>query len=140
MVRTDEKKLNSILCNLIKNAIKYTDKGSIQFGCKQVWTDGTSMLQFYVSDTGIGIPKGKWKAIFNRFEQADLENRKAYEGSGLGLTIAKNLVELLGGKIWLKSEVDTGTTFFFSIPNVSSSEIRDPLILETKQIQQNKIN
>jgi len=134
IVRTDDNKLHSILSNLLKNAMKYTDEGSINFGCKQVWREGSSMLQFYVSDTGIGIPKNKWTAVFKRFEQADLENRKAYEGSGLGLTIAKNLVELLGGEIWLESEENTGTTFFFTIPNVLTSEYQDPLVIDTKQI------
>lgn len=111
-VRTDKIKLESVLTNLIKNAIKFTHEGSIVFGCERK----NNTLVFSVQDTGIGIPKEKHEVIFDRFNQADLNITKPYEGSGLGLSIAKAYAELLGGKVWLESEVGKGTTFWFSLP------------------------
>jgi PAS domain S-box-containing protein len=110
-IKTDPNKLDSILSNLIKNAIKFTDKGKIEFGC----SIKENKLKFYISDTGIGIQKNKHQTIFNRFEQADTNDIRSYHGSGLGLAIAKAYVELLGGKIWLKSSPGRGSTFFFTI-------------------------
>ncbi len=112
VVMTDNQKLNGILTNLIRNAIKFTDKGSIDFGYK---VKGR-FLEFYVKDTGIGIPENCQETIFNRFEQVDNKDTRAYEGSGLGLSISKAYVEMLGGKIWLISEKGIGTEFKFTIP------------------------
>ena len=114
VVETDQEKLNGVLVNLIKNAIKYTDQGEIEMGCRLV--DYT--LYFFVKDTGIGIEEKHRKIIFDRFAQADISLSKPYEGAGLGLSIAKAYVEMLGGKIWLQSEPEEGTQFFFSIPFV----------------------
>lgn len=111
-VLTDRNKLDSILTNIIKNAIKYTESGKITIGCL---AKGNT-IEFYIKDTGIGIPLNKFQSIFNRFEQADSEDKKALEGSGLGLSIAKSYVEMLGGKIWVESEKGKGSTFFFTIP------------------------
>ena len=108
----DHEKVAAILSNLLKNAIKYTNKGQISFGYEIV----ENMIQFYVKDTGIGINKSRQKAVFDRFVQEDLTITKAYEGSGLGLSISKGFVELMGGKIWLKSERDAGSEFYFRIP------------------------
>lgn len=126
---TDREKINSILSNLIKNAIKYCDVGTIEFGYKVinpfVKTSATQEtqpeLEFYVRDTGIGIPKTRQKAIFDRFVQADIEDKKALQGAGLGLSIAKAFVEMLGGKIRVESNpenasVDEGSVFYFTIP------------------------
>ncbi|WP_346858594.1 response regulator [uncultured Draconibacterium sp.] len=114
---TDKNKFSSILSNLIKNAIKFTDKGFIEIGGikKQQY------FEFYVKDTGIGIPKKRIDAIFNRFEQADIDDVRAFEGSGLGLAIAKSYVELLGGKIWVESAINEGSTFYFTIPSVAEN-------------------
>ncbi|QIA07113.1 PAS domain S-box protein [Draconibacterium halophilum] len=114
--KSDKEKLNSILINLIKNAIKYTPHGSIKIGYSILESDGQSLLKFYVKDTGIGIQKDRQNAIFNRFEQADIEDRHVYEGSGLGLAISKAYVNMLGGKIWMESEKGVGSTFYFTIP------------------------
>ena len=115
---TDRNKFDSILTNLVKNAIKYTDKGSIAFGCEIVETShDLSLLQFYVKDTGIGIPKDRQEAIFERFIQADIQDIMARQGAGLGLSIAKAFVEMLGGRIWVESEVGEGSTFYFALPN-----------------------
>ncbi len=122
---TDSNKLYSILTNLVKNAIKYTDKGSIEFGCERVETrHALSLLQFYVKDTGIGIPKDRQEAIFERFIQADIKDIQARQGAGLGLSIAKAFVEMLGGRIWVDSEVGVGSTFYFTLPNQTASSKR----------------
>ena len=112
MIRTDRSKLDSILTNLIKNAIKFTDKGKIEVGCSQK----DNYLEFYVSDTGIGVPPGNQAAIFSRFEQADTVQSKSFQGAGLGLAIAKAYVEMLGGEIRLESQEGQGSVFYFTLP------------------------
>jgi signal transduction histidine kinase/CheY-like chemotaxis protein len=109
---TDREKLYAILTNLVKNAIKYTQKGEIVVG----YSKKGETLEFYVKDTGIGIPENRQTAIFERFVQADIEDRKALQGAGLGLAITKSYVEMLGGKIWVESEEGVGSAFFFTIP------------------------
>ncbi|MCF8347193.1 MAG: PAS domain S-box protein [Bacteroidales bacterium] len=111
-VKTDQNKLDSILTNLIKNAIKYTDSGDIQMGC----LSNGSEVEFYIKDTGIGIPKDRQEAIFERFIQADIADKRAFQGSGLGLAISKSYVEMLGGKIWVESREGKGSTFYFTLP------------------------
>jgi PAS domain S-box-containing protein len=108
---TDGIKLKTILSNLIVNAIKFTPKGSIEIGIRE--SDQT--LLFFVKDTGIGISESQQKAIFELFKQADVFNTRQFEGLGLGLSITKSYVEMLGGKIWLESEPGKGSTFYFSI-------------------------
>lgn len=112
VINTDLAKLDSIFTNLIKNAIKYTHKGSVEIGC---WMNENS-FEFYVRDTGIGVPKHRQQAIFNRFEQADIGDTRAFQGSGLGLAITKAYAEMLGGKITLESEEGRGSTFYFTLP------------------------
>ena len=116
LIYTDKAKLDSILTNLIKNAIKYTEKGSINFGCSIKKKDEKKVLEFYVEDTGIGIPAKRKDAIFNRFEQSDIEDKKVFEGSGLGLSISQSYVEMLGGEIKVESEEGRGSIFTFKIP------------------------
>jgi PAS domain S-box-containing protein len=111
-ILADQNKLDSILTNLIKNAIKYTESGGINLGCQTK----ANVVEFYVKDTGIGIPKDRIEAIFNRFEQADIADTKAFEGSGLGLAIAKSYVEMLEGNIWVESVEGKGSVFYFTIP------------------------
>ncbi|MCF8304703.1 MAG: PAS domain S-box protein [Bacteroidales bacterium] len=112
IIKTDKEKLYAILTNLLRNAIKYTDEGSIEFGYQL----NEDQMEFYVSDTGIGIPEKQQKLVFDRFVQADLTIAKPYEGSGLGLSIAKAYLDMLGGNIWLESEEGKGSTFYFTIP------------------------
>ncbi len=112
IITTDREKLYAILTNLVKNAIKYTKEGNIDFGYKLKGT----MLEFYVKDTGIGVPKNRQQAIFERFVQADIADKKAMQGAGLGLSITKAYVEMLGGEIWLESEEGKGSVFYFTIP------------------------
>ena len=116
VVKSDLEKLNSIVTNLIKNAIKYTHSGKIEFAYSIKKDTQKTKLEFHIKDTGIGIPKKRQTAIFERFIQADIEDEKVYEGSGLGLAITKAYVEMLGGKIWVESEVNSGSKFSFSIP------------------------
>ena len=115
-ITTDPEKVYAILTNLVKNAIKYSKEGAIELGYKTVETQGIAFLQFYVKDTGIGIPKDRQEAIFERFIQADIADKMARQGAGLGLSISKAYVEMLKGKIWVESEEGTGSTFYFTLP------------------------
>jgi signal transduction histidine kinase/CheY-like chemotaxis protein len=118
IIQTDREKVYAVLTNLVKNAIKFSDKGTIEFG----YDKKGDYLEFYVKDTGIGIPKQRQEAIFNRFIQADSENKTAKQGTGLGLSISKAYVEMLGGKIWVESEEGKGSIFFFTLPYITESE------------------
>lgn len=110
-ILSDFMRLKQILNNLLSNAIKYTDKGFIEIGCFEKATE----LIFYVKDTGIGIPKDSKEKIFKRFNRNDAFTKKI-GGTGLGLAIAKSFVEMLGGKIWVDSEIGKGSIFYFSLP------------------------
>jgi len=118
ILHTDSTKLVQILSNLINNALKFTKKGQVEFG----YTNKVSLIEFYVSDTGIGIPTDEHLRVFNNFYQVENDLSRQYGGTGLGLAISKAYVELLGGNIWLESEPGKGSTFYFSIPNISSQE------------------
>jgi len=123
IIKTDREKLYAILTNLVKNAIKYTNEGSIEFGYNRVETlYAPSLMQFYVKDTGMGIPKDRQSAIFERFIQADITDKMARQGAGLGLSISKAYVEMLGGKIWVESKVGIGSTFYFTLPYNTETE------------------
>lgn len=112
IINTDREKLFSILTNLVKNAIRFTDKGTIEIG----YRIKSGELEFFVKDTGIGIPKERHEAIFERFVQADIDDRAARQGSGLGLAISRSYIKMLGGKIWVDSKEGIGSTFFFTLP------------------------
>jgi len=112
IISTDQNKLDSILINLIKNAIKFTQAGEIRVGCMI----REKMLEFYVKDTGIGIPAERQQAIFERFVKADIMDKDAHQGSGLGLAITKAYVEMLGGEIRVESKINEGSTFLFTLP------------------------
>jgi signal transduction histidine kinase/ActR/RegA family two-component response regulator len=116
IIRTDPEKLYAILINLVKNAVKYTDNGAIEFGYNIIKESGLPVLEFFVMDTGVGIPEDRHKAIFERFIQADINDVHAYQGAGLGLSISRAYVEMLSGKIRLESEYGKGTSFYFTIP------------------------
>ena len=124
VIYTDREKVFAILTNLMKNAVKFTDHGTIELGyhlnlgkeASQRIDPVNSELVFFVKDTGIGIATERQTAIFERFVQAEIGNKRAYQGSGLGLSITKSFVEMLGGKIWVESEQDIGSTFYFTLP------------------------
>ena len=128
-VYTDREKSYAILINLVKNAIKYTERGSIEFGC---YRKG-DFIEFYVQDTGIGIPADRQDAIFERFIQADIADKMARQGAGLGLSISKAYIEMLGGEIWVKSAERIGSSFYFTLPYNSGpvkKEKREEFIFE----------
>jgi signal transduction histidine kinase/ActR/RegA family two-component response regulator len=134
IVFTDIDKVYAILSNLVKNAIKYSNDGSIMFG----YFRKGKFLEFYVKDTGIGIPRERQEAIFDRFVQADIADSQARQGAGLGLSISKAYVEMLGGQLWVKSEEGVGSTFYFTLPynalkdenNATHSSLSDEKINE----------
>jgi len=113
----DPTRLRQILINLSNNALKFTTKGEINITVKKYENkakDESPLLLFSVEDTGIGIPKDRQKAIFDSFSQADSSTTRKFGGTGLGLTICKNLVNLMGGDIWVESEMNQGSTFYFT--------------------------
>ncbi|WP_372755129.1 ABC transporter substrate binding protein [Labilibaculum sp.] len=112
-LHTDGMRLLQVFTNLIENAIKFTNSGEIEIG----YEIKGKYLEFFVRDTGIGIPENKQKIIFDRFSQAELNvDTRKYGGTGLGLAISKSLVDLLGGQLWLTSKPGEGSTFYFTIP------------------------
>lgn len=112
LITADRVKISQILYNLLNNAMKFTDRGTIHFG----YGLKNNKLEFFVSDTGIGIDPGLHTVIFERFNKEDRSNKKMYEGIGLGLAICKGNLGILGGEIWLESEPGKGSTFYFNLP------------------------
>jgi PAS domain S-box-containing protein len=141
LIKTDSSKLKTILSNLIGNAIKFTKSGSIELA---ISLKG-DFFEFSVKDTGIGIAKSKQPLIFERFNQIDSSNTRQYEGLGLGLSITKSYVEVLGGRIWLESEEGNGAAFYFTIPNSFQTEELvekknyDILIQKKDTVNRNKV-
>jgi signal transduction histidine kinase len=111
-VSADLDRLHQIFNNLIGNALKFTSKGYIEIG----FQPKDSEIEFFVKDTGVGIDSEFHERIFERFRQVELPTVRKYGGNGLGLTITKNLIGLMQGKIWLESEPGKGSTFYFSLP------------------------
>ncbi|MDP1746523.1 MAG: response regulator [Bacteroidota bacterium] len=127
----DSVRLNQIILNLVSNAIKFTKKGKISIEIHKLNEDTENVtLAFSVTDTGIGIPQNNLNTIFDKFQQATTETSNIYGGTGLGLTIAKQLVELQGGTISVKSKVDKGSTFSFIL---SYKKIKSKFETETKE-------
>jgi len=116
IVSTDGQKVRTILNKLLSNAIKFTKVGGVEFGYIVHEYGKSTELQFFVKDSGIGIPKNRLSTVFDRFMQVDFSSTRDFEGSGLGLSIIKEYVEMLNGKIWLESEVGTGSQFYFTLP------------------------
>ncbi|HXF90498.1 MAG TPA: ATP-binding protein, partial [Candidatus Nitrosotenuis sp.] len=108
----DADKIEKVILNLVFNALKFTEKGEIHVSCSR--QENNVLVK--VSDTGIGIPKEHMPKLFSRFSQADSSASRKYEGTGIGLALSKELVELHHGKIWAQSEEGRGTTFLFTIP------------------------
>jgi signal transduction histidine kinase/ActR/RegA family two-component response regulator len=113
---SDCNRVQQVLDNLISNAIKYTEKGKIEIGCRISTENGRGFIEIYVKDTGVGISEDMSTLVFERFRQ--IEEGRYHEGAGLGLSISKGIIDLLGGKIWFVSELQSGTTFYFTIPYI----------------------
>lgn len=112
----DPIRLHQVLVNLVSNAIKFTDKGHVILSLEMVTDALDTSAQFQITDTGIGIPENIQHNLFHPFSQADSSTTRRYGGTGLGLAISKQLVTLMGGLIWVKSTVDQGSTFGFTLP------------------------
>lgn len=127
---TDREKIYAVLTNLVKNAIKFTRNGAIEFGYKRK----KDKLEFYVKDSGTGIPKEQTDLIFERFRQGSESHSKDYEGSGLGLSISKAYVEMLGGEIWVESKHGEGSCFYFTLPydskETTNASATDPSVVD----------
>ena len=122
IITTDRDKFYAILSNLVKNSIKFTRSGTIEVGYEKKY----DYLEFFVRDTGIGVTDEQKEIIFQRFRQGSESENKKYEGAGLGLSISKAYVELLGGKIWVESNPDShpdkGSAFYFTLPVIVDNE------------------
>ncbi|MEK7719081.1 MAG: response regulator, partial [Bacteroidota bacterium] len=143
-IHTDSAKLNTILTILIGNAVKFTKTGSIEIGIRE----DAGFIEFFVKDTGVGIPENRQQTIFERFMQADGSNTRQFEGSGLGLSIAKAYVEMLGGNIWIESNPEgesggKGSKFYFTLPyNGDPQEEINPkneILAESEENQNGKL-
>lgn len=119
VLKTDRSKLYTILSKLIKNAIKYTQRGEVRFGCQY----DSETICYFVEDTGIGISQNRHQDIFDRFVQVDGSINRDYEGSGLGLSLCKAYVKMMGGTIWVESEEGKGSTFYFRLPLDSNQSL-----------------
>ncbi|TLP82198.1 ATP-binding protein [Maribacter sp. ACAM166] len=126
IVTTDREKVFAILTNLVKNALKFTEKGTIEIG----YTKKGKYLEFYVKDTGIGIDIDRQAAIFERFVQADISDKKAFQGAGLGLAISKAYAEMLGGKLWMESKKGIGSIFYFTLPYGIETGEEEELVID----------
>jgi CheY-like chemotaxis protein len=116
LFKSDPRLLEEIITNLVNNAVKFTENGTIKLKAETISDNGQKNLIIKVEDTGIGIPKDKQKVVWYEFRQASEGLNRSFEGSGLGLTITKKYVEMLGGEIFLESEVNIGSVFTIKLP------------------------
>ncbi|ALO14044.1 Autoinducer 2 sensor kinase/phosphatase LuxQ [Salinivirga cyanobacteriivorans] len=116
VIYTDKTKITQIFTNLLSNALKFTHEGSVLMGYAVKTDSEPAEIEFYVKDSGIGMTPNQQKIIFERFQQAHKSINKLYGGTGLGLSISKGFAEMMGGKIWVESKPNKGSTFYFTIP------------------------
>ena len=115
-VRADDSRIRQVLVNLLTNAVKFTEHGEIVIAVHaQPLPDGYKQLHFSVRDSGIGIAPENLSRVFHAFTQADGTTTRKYGGTGLGLTISRHLVEMMGGEIWVESTLGAGSTFHFTV-------------------------
>jgi signal transduction histidine kinase len=112
IIFSDEARISQVLTNFVSNAFKFTSNGYIELGLSHT----NNEILFSVKDTGIGIPKDYHEKVFDRFRQVEAAQTRKYGGIGLGLSITKNLVDLMGGRLWLESVPQVGSTFYFALP------------------------
>lgn len=129
-IRADYPRLKKVLHNLIDNAVKFTEKGNVTIGASLE----NKLAEFYIKDTGIGIPAERIPDIFNRFNKPDEKFNRLYSGTGLGLALSKGLIELMGGHIWVISEENQGTEFRFGIP---VEVVVTKFVIKPKQVSEN---
>ena len=134
VIYTDRAKLQQVLINLLRNALKFTHKGFIEWGYTPCSEKDKNGIVFYVKDSGIGIAPKDQTMIFESFRQVEDEHTREFEGTGIGLSISKRIVELLEGKIWVESELGKGSTFYFRLPCL------DPNIVEQGTEEKKSIN
>jgi two-component system sensor histidine kinase/response regulator len=142
MVSGDSSRLRQIVLNLVGNALKFTEKGEVKVSVQTEAGDPKGPnLHFTVSDTGIGIPPEKHSVIFRAFSQADSSTTRKYGGTGLGLTISTRLVDMMGGKMWVESEVGKGSRFHFTLrlPPVEARHAQNPYELSLQTLQGVKV-
>ncbi len=124
VIISDQNRINQVVSNLLGNALKYTKEGEIEFGYKIISQKNKDFIQFFIKDSGIGIPKNKIDVIFDRFRQADDTHTRTYGGFGLGLAISQNIAKLINGIITVESIEGTGSTFYITIPLKISKTIQ----------------
>jgi PAS domain S-box-containing protein len=134
----DPGRLRQIIVNLVGNAIKFTDRGGVTVDVQKEPAEASGVaLHFSVTDSGIGIAKDKQSTIFDAFAQADGSTARRYGGSGLGLTISRRLVEMFGGRLWLDSALDAGSTFHFTarfgVPSAEMKRLPPPVIHDSME-------
>lgn len=130
-INSDPMRLRQILVNLIGNAVKFTTDGTVDVSATRATNgDGREMLRFDITDTGIGIAPDVIANLFQDFSQADASISRQFEGTGLGLAICRRLVELMGGDIWVESELEKGSTFSFTLPLVEAVQDASDLTFE----------
>jgi PAS domain S-box-containing protein len=129
-ILSDPARLRQVLANLLSNAVKFTDKGEVALSVSS--TD--SEIHFAVRDTGVGIPHGQMHRLFQPFSQLDMSLSRGYDGVGLGLAISKRLVGLMGGRIWVASEPNKGSTFYFTIKAVEAPVEPKPFLAASQPL------
>ncbi len=139
----DDLRLRQILMNLLNNAVKFTHQGNITLQIKlssEFSTENKTCLEFSIIDTGIGVPVDKQTTIFTSFTQSDTSTARQYGGTGLGLAICKQLIKMMGGKIWLESEEGVGSTFRFTIFLQEDTDVKVNQGDEGQNIDLQKLN
>jgi len=122
LVLADSQRIHQVVINMVSNALKFTEKGGVTIQCALL--DRYDMLRISVNDTGIGISPAALDYIFEAFRQADGSTTRRFGGTGLGLTIARKLIELQGGEVSVESVVGQGSTFSFTLPVASTARVR----------------
>lgn len=135
----DESRLKQVIINLVGNALKFTDEGYVLINATLKDENGKPFMQIDVCDTGCGIPEEKLATVFDQFTQVDGSYSRKHQGTGLGLAIAKGFVELMGGRIWVKSTVGTGTTFTFNVPLIQPETPLPALAIDDADLNSMKI-
>jgi len=134
VVRCDSTRLRQIVVNLVGNAIKFTAEGEVMLKVQTDTEGADHILHFTVADTGIGIPSKQQKLIFEPFTQADSSTTRKYGGTGLGLAISKNLVEMMGGKMWVESDTGPGTRFHFTVRSRTSEKATNAVAIISPEV------